>query len=175
MRRASAGLLARSREQGVQAARLQFGLQRGAGVRVAALREGQALQECREVEARAAHHQGSAPTRQDVRHGRFCRADVLRHVVVLVGVGHVDQVVRDAALLCRVRFGRPDVQAPVHEEGVGGHDLHVARLHGQRDGQARLAGRGGGRQDLDRGGGGIGGHGVTVAPRGGRAPGAFVT
>src|SRR5207302_11298547 len=63
------------------------------------------------------------------------------HGEVLVGVGHVDEVVRDPGPLLERGLGRADVHAPVHLHGVDGHDLHVTQLPGQGKGNGRLARR----------------------------------
>ena len=78
---------------------------------------------------------------RDRRHGLARQAPVVRGREVLVGVDHVDEVMRDGRPLRAGRLRAPDVEPAVHLQAVAGHDLAAAR-RGQAERERALAGGG---------------------------------
>ena len=71
---------------------------------------------------------------------------VVMAVTGLIGIGYVDEVVRDACALVATWFGGPQVHAAIHGNRIATEDLAVEAL-GQRERESRLAASSGAEED----------------------------
>ena len=107
-----------------------------------------------DIHPRAAAEDGHGPAGADVGVGPQEVLLELPDIVLLPGLGDVDEVVGDGAVLGEV-LARADVHAAIDLAGIRRNDL-PAELFGQGDGVARLAGgRGAEHDDEVAGAGGI--------------------
>ena len=121
--------------------RLQLGAQGTGPVKGG---EGAAREKGINIQPRPPGEDGQLSTREHIVHtGR-------RHIYipgggeVLLRVGHVDHVVRDALHFLRRGFGGADVHAAVYLHGIGGHHLAVMALGQLRRQPGFSRGRGAG-------------------------------
>ena len=106
-------------------------------------REGHRVDDGLHVQAGAAHEQGPAPARLDVGDRGAGFGLEAHHRPLLVGVAHVDEVMRDAGPLGGRGLGGADVHAAVHLHRVHRDDLDVVERLGDLQREPRLARRGG--------------------------------
>ena len=124
---------------------LQLGAQGGIGPGVG---KGKALGHCADIQPRTPHQKGGAAPGADGIDGVIGPPLKVCHGIALVGVHHVQHVVRHPHPLRLRHLPGAQIQPTVHLPGVGGDDLPV-KTAGQLHPQPAFA-AGGGPQDHDQ-------------------------
>jgi len=113
--------------------------QPGADFGVSRRRGKQPDKEGADVEVGAADHDRGTAAVCDIVDRCLRLFDELAGRKALPGIGHVDQMVTDSALILRRRFVGADVEPPVYGEGIGRHDLPTQKL-GDLESETRFSG-----------------------------------
>ncbi len=100
-----------------------------------------------EVEAGSAGDDGELSAAGDFAEGGAGAAAVFAGSKWLVGIGDIDEVMRDAGALCESGLGGADIHAAIDGDGIATHNLAVEAL-GKRERERRLpAARGSEKQN----------------------------
>gem|GEM_PF-4156142 len=122
-------------------AQLLAALEPRSNCRVAGRTREQSLQQRPQIKARSADHHRHAPALLNLTQHVPCYARIFSGGEDLIGINHIDQMMRHALPRSFQNFRGPDVEAPVNLHRVAIHDLAT---HRQRNvnGQIALARRG---------------------------------